>query len=631
MPRSETIPELDLRAISYQATLGRVPQATLADQTGVRCLSHLLVVVCTAVVCAHWPVLRSEAVYIDDDQYLIENPLVQNPCLHSAKLFFAEVIEPSTVRGYYQPLTMLSLMIDNSLWGRQSGNLRPFHRTSLALHVANVALLVLLLYLLFGNPWAAAVAGLLFGLHPITVETVVWISERKTLLASFWALCSLICYVGYIRGGKPRALYACCIIMYLLALLCKPTVIVLPFLLLLMDFWPLRRLKSILPILVEKTPLFVLCVASGVVTYVSQSRSAGIELPNEYGISRIPLMLCHNLVFYLQKVVYPICLSPHYSSPEPFGFVHPRLFLSVISTVLIVVLLALSLRWTPAVVLSFTMFFVALLPTMQIVRVTNEIVANRYLYLPSWALLLLGAAFLMRLFGRIHHQRFLLLPALLLILLLFIGEAVCLRSYLAHWYDTLSLHRYILTIAPDAYKVENNLGIALLRQGRVTQAINHFRRAAQLAEREGSSALAYANLGQTLIKSGAPHSGCSYLEKAVVAEKVRGGAAFALAWRLATHPDPTVANPSRALELVKDATSIDDKPTVGELDTLAAAYAANNQFALAIETANKALNLATKENNKPLAASIRSRLRLYQEGHRYYEDPTVEAWVRAVR
>src|SRR4030042_3211271 len=164
-----------------------------------RILANLIIIVCILVFIVHLPALTRRALTMDDDQYVTKNVLVRNPSWGSAGRFFTEVLEPSTVKGYYQPLTMLSLMGDYVLGGRPS-NLKPFHRTSLLLHMANTALVIVLLYILFGNAWIAAGVGLLFGLHPLTIECVAWISQRKTVLSAFFALWSLILYVYFARS-----------------------------------------------------------------------------------------------------------------------------------------------------------------------------------------------------------------------------------------------------------------------------------------------------------------------------------------------------------------------------------------------------------------------------------------------
>ena len=140
-------------------------------------LAALMVLVALTVAGAHWPALSAQALSIDDGQFLTENALVQDPGWASAKRFFTEVLEPSSVKGYYLPLSMISLMLDYAAGGRPD-DLRPFHRTSLALHVLNSCLVIVLLYSLFGQVMPAVLAGLLFGVHPLTVEPVAWVGER---------------------------------------------------------------------------------------------------------------------------------------------------------------------------------------------------------------------------------------------------------------------------------------------------------------------------------------------------------------------------------------------------------------------------------------------------------------------
>ncbi len=177
----------------------------------------IIAAVCGIVVIAHWPALSAKALSFDDQQYLSKNILVQNPSIKSAARFLTEVLEPSTVAGYYQPLAMISLTLDYAAGGSDE-NLRPFHITSLALHAANTSLVIILLYMLFGNIWAAAAAGLLFGVHPMTVEPIPWVAERKTLLAAFFSFWSLILYVRYSRSGGWKA-YAGCFLMFLLPII----------------------------------------------------------------------------------------------------------------------------------------------------------------------------------------------------------------------------------------------------------------------------------------------------------------------------------------------------------------------------------------------------------------------------
>jgi tetratricopeptide (TPR) repeat protein len=450
-----------------------------------------------AVVATHWPALSARALSFDDHQYLTENVLVQNPGWASARRFGTEVLEPSTVRGYYQPLGMISLMLDSAMGGHPD-DLRPFHRTSLALHVANTALVIVLLYLLFGRVWVAAGVGLLFGVHPMTVEPIPWVGERKTLLAAFFALWSLILYVRY-AGKGGRRLYVGCLAAYVLALMSKPTATPLPLLMLLMDYWPLGRWRW--RAVLEKLPLLVVGGLFAIITYVSQSHTASTIPPGEQGPWRIGLILCHNIVFYLHKMAWPADLSSHYAFPKPLGLSDATVLAGVIGTCILIPLLVVSLRWTRAALTGWLIFFVALLPTMQIVGFTNVIACDKFAYLPSVGLLmalasllgwLCGAGGVMRSAGR--------RAAVMVVVLVVAGaEAVSTRRHLVHWRDTIGLCEYMLSLTPDTALVHDLLGNALYRRGEPGPAIDHYRASVRL---NPNFAGAHNNLGVALQAEG---------------------------------------------------------------------------------------------------------------------------------
>ena len=190
-------------------------------------LAILTLAVSTVTFLVYIPALDARAISFDDDEYLLDNGLVQNPSWHSAERFLVEVFRPSTVRGYYQPLAMISLMADYAMGGGPE-KLRPFHRTSVLLHVVNTALIVILLYQLVGSAAAAAGIGLVFCVHPIAIESIPWIAERKTLLATFFALASLVFYVRYTKT-RGIAAYATSLLACVLALMSKPSATPLPF------------------------------------------------------------------------------------------------------------------------------------------------------------------------------------------------------------------------------------------------------------------------------------------------------------------------------------------------------------------------------------------------------------------
>ena len=470
-----------------------------------------LLVVAVVVAGVHWTVLSAQATTSDDQQYLLDNKLVQDPSWASFSRFFGEVLNPSTVSGYYQPVAMTSLMIDCALGGTPD-DFRAFHRTALLLHALNAVLVTLLLYLLFGNVWVASAVGLLFGVHPLTVETVAWLAERKTLLATFFSLGVLVIYVLYTRKRTWVLLAVACAV-FALALLSKPTSTPLPLLLLLLDYWPLRRLS--LRALLEKIPFLVLAGVSAIITTVSQSRAGGETVAVVDSALRVPLTLCHNIVFYLGKIAWPIHVTSHYPYPQPFTLADPMLLTGLIGTILLLALLLVSWRWTRGFVVGWLFFFVAVFPTMGVIGFTDVIAANRYAYLPMLGLLLILAWLLASAWDRAAHMRQRVpvrIGLAVAVLCLAVLGARSTRQQLGVWQDTTSLHRYMLRFAPNAGPLHVNLAGELNKQGRVTEAIEHY---SQALEAGAGSHTAHYNLGVLLAQQGRVEEACRHYAEAL--------------------------------------------------------------------------------------------------------------------
>lgn len=484
----------------------------LVQKSKVRLLAVLTGAVCIAVLVTHLPALSAQAMSFDDNMYLTDNELVLNPGWASAKRFITEVLEPSTVRGYYQPLTMISLMLDCAM-GAGPENLMPIHRTSLFFHMANTFLVIVLLYMLFGRVWIAAAVGLLFGLHPLTVELVAWVSDRKDLLATFFTLWSFIFYIRFARS-KNRKYYAASLAVYVLALMSKPTSIPFPVLLLLMDFWPMRRLSfKTVP---EKIPFFAAAGIFAVITVISQARTALVIVPGQYGydLGRIPLILCHNVVFYLFKIIRPVNLSLFYPFPEPFGLSDPMILAGVVGSGILVVVLVISLRWTPVPIVGWLFFFVAILPTMNLIKFTKVIAADRYAYFPAFGLMMILASFLIWLVYTAAGTKRRAVGAAVaaVVLLLACGEAVATRRYLAHWKDTIGFFRHILTITPNAPQVHKALAFTFQSRGRSDDAIKHYERALELNSDDVKAA---NNLGDVLASQGRTDEAIGWFRRAL--------------------------------------------------------------------------------------------------------------------
>jgi Flp pilus assembly protein TadD len=474
---------------------------------------YCVVIITIIIFLSHWPALTAKALSVDDEQYLIKNELVQHPGWSSTGRFLTEVFKPSTVSGYYQPLSMISLMIDCGIGGKTSDtptfNLAVFHGTSLILHIINVILIMCILYILFGNLWVAAGISLLFGIHPMTIEPVTWITERKTLLAAFFTLGSLTFYLVYVRKSGKKFYWAA-LVSYVLALMSKPTSTALPLIILLLDYWPLQRLR--LNTFLEKVPFLIIGFLSAVITYISQSNTAKTVV---YSIGQFILMVCHNLIFYLSKFLWPVNLSSFYPFPKPFDLSNTMVLAGVIGACLLTLVIIISIRWTKALMVGSLFFLLALFPTMGGIGFNNVIAADKYTYLPLVGLLISLGWFFTWLWG--HAPQFLKqMPAkvglTILILMIFLAEIGMTRNYLAYWRNSETLTRYMVSHAPQSSFLQNQFGLVLSDENKYEEAILHYQEAIQLQPNFGE---AYNNLGVALLNLKRYDEALGYFKEAV--------------------------------------------------------------------------------------------------------------------
>jgi len=465
------------------------------------------------VLATYWPALSASATYMDDRFYIGE-PLVRHPSWASVKKFFGEVLSPSLVNGYYQPLSQLSLMLD-SLDPRAASGLMPFHRTTLLLHLLNVALVATLLHLLFGNWPAAGLLGLLYGLHPLNADAVLWVAERKTVLSTAFALGSLLFYVLRARQsrqthGREWKRYCASLFLYACALLSKPTALPLAALLLVLDYWPLKRLNR--SALLEKAPFFVVAGLSAVVAIISQERAAQAGNTQLLNPLYLPLVVTYCFGFYLSKIVHPTALVSDYPNPEPFGLANHQLLATVVAATVVLLAVGLSVRRTRAWLAGVVFFLLALLPTMGIVRFTLSLAANRSVYLPMVGLLLPLGWGLGRLWdASIGALKLSTVRALLFGMgaLLVVGSIGVTRRYESHWCGvpgseanadgTLNLLNYYLTQSPNDWRLHTRLGNEWMERGNRPSAIVEFREAARLNPKWAGNHL---NLGRALFTVG---------------------------------------------------------------------------------------------------------------------------------
>lgn len=463
----------------------------------------LLLAVLGAVLATHWTALSATATYMDDKYYLGAAGM-RHPSWAAVQTIIGEVWSPTMVNGYYQPLSMLSVMLD-FLDPQAATSLLPFHRTTLLLHLINVTLVVILLYRLFASWPVAGLLGLLYGVHPLHVDAVVWIAERKTVLSTVFALGSLVLYVSYaqhaartLRGEGKR--YGAALLLYTCALLAKPTAMPVVVWLLILDYWPLRRFHR--KILWEKAPFLVVGLLVAVVTIVSQAQAGQGGEAQLMKPQHLPWVVGYCIGFYLGKTVYPINLVSDYLAPSPFALTNVDVLVAVLGAAMLTTATVLSVRRTRAWLAGGLLFFTAILPTLGILRYTASIAANRSMYLPMVGLLLPLAWGLERLWnlpvGRLRTSmvRALVAGGEAILVLLSVGAT---RRYEAQWRDTLTLLRTYLARSPHSTMLHTRMGNEWVARGEHALASEEFREATRLSPGLTENHL---NLGRALFTVG---------------------------------------------------------------------------------------------------------------------------------
>lgn len=454
-------------------------------------LSVLLVLATFAV---YSPVLRNGFISYDDDRYVTDNPQVQAGLKWTSVSWAFTTFEQAN----WHPLSWLSHALDCQIF-----HLNPsgHHLTSLIFHCVNIVLLFLILFWFTGSAARSTVVAALFALHPLNVESVAWVAERKTLLSMMFFLLAVGAYGWYVK--KPGiARYVLAALPFAAGLMSKPMVITLPFVLLLLDYWPLGRMRlgdpssdvsfapqteSIGKLFLEKLPLLLLSLGSAVITMLAQRIGGAVV-----STSRIPLTLrlgnaivCYAL--YLKKMVWPSNLAILY--PYPHSLPLFEIATAAILLVLITAGVLANYQKSCYLVAGWFWYLGTLVPMMGLIQVGNQAMADRYAYLP-----LIGP-FIMVVWGVADWARRRCLDTRILaaasaVALLALSWVTC--TQLTYWHDDLRLWTHTLTVNPRNYVAENNFGLALTRQGRRDEAVVHFRAAAALAPDDATSQL---NLG----------------------------------------------------------------------------------------------------------------------------------------
>jgi tetratricopeptide (TPR) repeat protein len=437
-------------------------------------------------------------IYFDDNVYVYENAKVAG----GLSLKGLAWVFTHADCNLYHPLTMLSLMGDYQLHGLHAGG---YHFTNVLLHTASVILLFLVLRQMTGALWRSAFVAAVFAIHPLRVESVAWVAERKDVLSAFFFMLTLGAYVRYVRKPNSPARYLMVAVAFVLALLSKPTVVTLPFVLLLLDYWPLLRFeqpRKLLGLILEKIPLLALAAGACAITVLAEGEAIAfnnnIPMPARIGNAVV------SCAVYLRQMVWPEGLAVLYPYPHnglpPWEVALAGALLTGLSAV------AWGERRTrPWLLIGWLWYLGMLTPMIGIVQVCPSAHADRYTYLPQIGIYV-AVTWLVAEWRLSRVALGGLMAGVLAVL------TVCAWKQTTYWKSDETLSSHALACTTDNDIAHNNLGIALMQKGRMDEAITHFQKALQI---NPDNAVAHNNFGNALSQEGRVDEAITQYQKAL--------------------------------------------------------------------------------------------------------------------
>jgi tetratricopeptide (TPR) repeat protein len=449
---------------------------------------YIYLVLALTTTAVFYQVCTYDFVNYDDPNYVYENPNIQAGITPKAiKWAF------STGRiGNWHPLTWLSHMLDWQLFGPKPAG---HHLTNLIFHVANTLLLFIVLKQMTRRLWPSAFVAALFALHPLHVESVAWVAERKDVLSTFFWMLTMWAYLRYVKHPSV-ARYLLTLLTFALGLMAKPMLVTLPFVLLLLDYWPLARVPSkravgktdrqskkymdihshqriLYHLTWEKIPFFALSAVSSIVTFLVQR---GAMVP----ITLVPLKLrisnaLVSYVEYIGKMIWPSRLAvfyPHFSN-------NVSILYTVISVVLLLAVTILILRFAKNrryLVTGWLWYLGTLVPVIGLVQVGGQAIADRYSYITLTGLFIIIAWGLPDLLAKWRYKK---IALTLLALLIILAMSICTHFQLCHWQNSLTLFQHALDVTGDNYTTRLHLADSLCEQNRLDEAIGKYQKCLQ--------------------------------------------------------------------------------------------------------------------------------------------------------
>jgi Flp pilus assembly protein TadD len=552
----------------------------------------LFLILATLVV--FFQVGNHDFITFDNDLYLLDNPHVQSG-LNAKSVIWAFT---NTHAANWHPLTWLSHILDCQLYGL---NPRGHHLTNVFFHLANTLLLFLILRRATGVLWQSGIVAALFAFHPLHIESVAWVAERKDVLSTLFWMLTIWTYLHYVESPGIKR-YLLIVLSFALGLMAKPMVVTLPFILLLLDYWPLGRFhtseqshshrapipkaihfrqpgSTVFKLVWEKFPLFTLAAVVSAVTFLAQKSEGAVK---SFRVFPIGVRFANALVSYInyiKKMIWPQNLAVFYPHPGE----RLSIYQAAVAGLLLLLMSFLAIRFRrrhPYVLMGWLWYLVTLLPVIGLIQVGDQAMADRYTYVPLIGLFIILAWGTPNFFEGYLHRKII---CTLLSAVLVSGLMVCTWLQLRHWQNSTTLFEHALKVTEDNYVAHNGLGRSLALQGRFEEAIGHFSAALQYRPR---SAGVHNNLANALASQGKLDEAIAHYVKALELRPNYTGARSNLGAALASQGRfrEAIFNYSEALRI---------KPNSAQAhNNLGVLLANTGMFAEAITHYSKALELA---------------------------------------
>jgi tetratricopeptide (TPR) repeat protein len=461
-------------------------------------------IIIVATVLLFGPVLWYDFVNFDDPIYVLDNPIVADG------VTWAGVVRAftTTQAAYWHPVTWLSHMLDVELFGFRPG---PHHLVNVLLHVFNALLLYGVLVRMTGMPGRAAFVAMIFAIHPLRIESVAWVAERKDVLSTLFWMLAIWVYVEYVK--KPgRGSYLTALGLFAIGLLAKPMVLTLPVVLVLLDVWPLRRItfdattrRRVRPLILEKIPFLMLSVVAAIVTIVAQHGGGAVKSLDQFPLGHRVANAVVSYVTYLWMQVLPLNLAVFYPNvPVPAW----QVAASVFALVAISWMAVRQASRHPYLAVGWAWYLVTLLPVIGLIQAGFQSLADRFLYIPHIGISIAvtwGLAELLR-----STRAAALLPKVAAAaVLVYFGMSL---MYIRAWRDSETVWRRALAVTNDNYVAHTNLGVALADQGRLDEGLAHSYEAVRIKPEQAD---AHANIGNLLARRGEYDEAISHYREAI--------------------------------------------------------------------------------------------------------------------